>query len=49
MRLKTIFNKCCKFKSFFVTGARFDEKEESIARDAGYAWKGCRGWTIASI
>jgi transposase len=30
MRLKTIFNKCCKFKSFVVTGARFDEKRGSI-------------------
>lgn len=30
MRLKTIFNKCCKFKSFIVTGVRFDDNQETI-------------------
>ena len=30
MRLKTIFNKCCKFKSFIVTSARFDDNEKTI-------------------
>lgn len=30
MRLKTILNKCCKFKSFVFAKARFDEKMESI-------------------
>ena len=30
MRLKTILNKCCKFKSFVFTKARFNEKENSI-------------------
>lgn len=30
MRLKTILNKCCKFKFFVFTGARFNEKDDSI-------------------
>ncbi len=30
MRLKTILNQCCKFKSFVFTETRFDEKKESI-------------------
>jgi transposase len=30
MRLKTILNKCCKFKSFVFTKAEFNEKSDSI-------------------
>jgi len=30
MRLKTVLNKCCKYKSFVFAGARFDEKMKSI-------------------
>ena len=30
MRLKTILNKCCKFKSFIFTKAQFNEKSTSI-------------------
>ena len=30
MRLKTILNKCCKFKSFVFTGAKFNEKMDAI-------------------
>jgi hypothetical protein len=30
MRLKTILNKCCKFKSIIFTKAQFNEKSTSI-------------------